>query len=277
MLLKKEINMANSFDKLNLNTKLIEGLKKEGINEPTNIQIEAIPLALENKDIIKMHYRNAKALYTQRNNIKLYFHGKEKFKDLFYYIDNAKKYIHIQYYIIQPDELGSKLMDLLTKKSKEGVEVRLLFDAMGSSKFARNNKKFLKPFKEAGGKYAIFFPGSLFLIGKRVNYRNHRKIVVIDGETAFLGGFNVGNEYIGEDKKIGNWRDTHMKIEGEAINQLQGRFLMDWTYASKEDINDYTKYFSVLEYFYITMALYIIKQLLQIIPYAVLEQQLWAY
>jgi len=68
-----------------------------------------------------------------------------------------------------------------------------------------------------------------------------------------------------------------MKIEGEAINQLQGRFLMDWTYASKEDINDYTKYFSVLEYFYITMALYIIKQLLQIIPYAVLEQQLWAY
>ena len=193
MLLKKEINMANSFDKLNLNTKLIEGLKKEGINEPTNIQIEAIPLALENKDIIKMHYRNAKALYTQRNNIKLYFHGKEKFKDLFYYIDNAKKYIHIQYYIIQPDELGSKLMDLLTKKSKEGVEVRLLFDAMGSSKFARNNKKFLKPFKEAGGKYAIFFPGSLFLIGKRVNYRNHRKIVVIDGETAFLGGFNVGN------------------------------------------------------------------------------------
>ncbi|MEW9094861.1 MAG: cardiolipin synthase [Clostridiaceae bacterium] len=226
------------------NKKLMEDVSKNEYIRKIVKSYEYDISTIENQDIIKMHYRNSKALYTQRNDVKLYFHGEEKFNDLFYHIEKSKRFIHMEYYIIKPDDLGYKLMELLTKKAKEGVEVKLLFDAMGSYKFAKDKDKLLKTFEESGGKYAVFFPNSFPFINKRINYRNHRKIVIIDGETAFLGGFNVGNEYISKDKKIGNWRDAHMKIVGEAVNDLEGRFLLDWTYASKEEIEDYTKYFS---------------------------------
>lgn len=199
--------------------------------------------ALENKDLIRMHYKNAHSFYTQMNNVKLYFHGKEKFDDLFKEINNAKNFIHLEYYIIQCDNLGKQLIKLLTKKAKEGLEVKLLFDAMGSYKLSKQENKLLKPFSTAGGKFAAFFPTSFPLINRRINFRNHRKIVVIDGIVGFLGGFNVGKEYIGENKKIGNWRDTHIKVKGEAVHDLEVRFLLDWCYASKEDISNYNKYF----------------------------------
>ncbi|WP_315120455.1 cardiolipin synthase [uncultured Clostridium sp.] len=241
------------------NKKIMEDIRK---NEYINKIIKSYEYdisAIENKDIIKMHYKNANSLYTQRNNVKLYFHGEEKFNDLFYHIEQSKKFIHMEYYIIKPDDLSYKLMKLLTKKAKEGLEVKLLFDAMGSYKFTKDKDGLLKNFKEAGGKYAVFFPTSFPFINKRINYRNHRKIVVIDGEAAFLGGLNVGNEYIGKDKKIGNWRDAHMKIVGEAVNDLEGRFLMDWTYASKEEIEDYTKYFSTKTHIDINVGMQIVS------------------
>lgn len=199
--------------------------------------------SLENKDIIKMNFRNAKSLYTQMNDVKLYFDGKDKFNDLFEEIRNAEKFIHMEYYIVQSDNLGHELIELLTQKAKEGVEVKFLFDAMGSNKLGRDRDKILKGLKEAGGSYASFFPSRFSYINKRINYRDHRKIVVIDGKAAFLGGFNVGDEYVGKNKKIGYWRDTHLRIKGNAVNDLEARFLMDWTYASKEDIKDYNSYF----------------------------------
>ena len=128
----------------------------------------------------------------------------------------------------------------LTKKAEKGLEVRLLVDSMGSRKLT---KKAIKRYMDAGGKF-LFFPGILPHINTRINYRNHRKIVVIDGEYGYLGGFNVGKEYISKDPDVGFWRDTHVRIEGEAVDDLNERFLLDWCYAADEKIEDYDKYSS---------------------------------
>ena len=191
-------------------------------------------------DLKKMNFNNAAAKYTTDNSIDLYFDGEDKFKQLIYDLENAKKYIHIQYYIIRRDKLGKKIISILEKKAKEGLEVRFLVDSMGAY---RITKRYLKNYLDNGGKFEIFFPGILPHINTRINYRNHRKIVVIDGEYGYTGGFNVGDEYINQDKKIGFWRDTHIRIKGKAVNDLNDRFLLDWCYASGEEINDFEKYY----------------------------------
>lgn len=187
----------------------------------------------------KMNFTNCGARYTTSNDVDLYFDGEDKFRQLIDDLRNAKKFIHIEYYIFRRDELGKKIINILEEKVKEGVEVRFLVDSMGSYTIT---KRSLKDFINNGGKFEIFFPGILPHINTRINYRNHRKIVVIDGEYGYTGGFNVGDEYVNRDKKIGFWRDTHVRIRGEAVNDLSDRFLLDWCYASGEKIEDFSKY-----------------------------------
>lgn len=192
-------------------------------------------------ELRKMNYNSCGSKYTTNNSVKIYVDGEEKFKQLIEDIKKAKKYIHIEYYIFRSDNLGKKIIDELTKKVKEGLEVRLLVDGMGSRRLI---KKHLREYLNAGGKFAIFFPGILPHINTRINYRNHRKIVVIDGQYGYVGGFNVGDEYINRDKKFGFWRDTHVRIKGDAVDDLNERFLLDWCYASKEEIEEYSDYIS---------------------------------
>ena len=191
-------------------------------------------------DLIRMNYTHSGAKCTYNNEVDVYYNGVDKFKQLIKDLKNAKKFIHIQYYIIRPDRLGKKIMSILEEKAAEGVEVRFLVDSMGSYKVT---KRSLKNFTENGGKFEIFFPGILPHVNTRINYRNHRKMVIIDGEYGYIGGFNVGDEYIGEDKHIGFWRDTHIRIRGEAVNDLTDRFLLDWCYASGEEIDDFSKFY----------------------------------
>ncbi|BCZ48833.1 major cardiolipin synthase ClsA [Clostridium gelidum] len=190
-------------------------------------------------DLKKMNFNNSGAKYTTNNNINVYANGEDKFKQLIEDIKNAKRYIHIQYYIFKNDTLGKSIIEELTQKAKNGLEVRLLVDSMGSRKLT---KKAIKEYVDAGGKFSIFFPGILPHINTRINYRNHRKIVVIDGEYGYVGGFNVGDEYISKDPEVGFWRDTHVRIEGEAVDDLNERFLLDWCYAASEEIKGYEKY-----------------------------------
>ena len=191
-------------------------------------------------DLIRMNYTHSGAKCTYNNEVDVYYNGVDKFKQLIKDLKNAKKFIHIQYYIIRPDRLGKKIMSILEEKAAEGVEVRFLVDSMGSYKVT---KRSLKNFTKNGGKFEIFFPGILPHVNTRINYRNHRKMVIIDGEYGYIGGFNVGDEYIGEDKHIGFWRDTHIRIRGEAVNDLTDRFLLDWCYASGEEIDDFSKFY----------------------------------
>ena len=196
------------------------------------------------KDLRRMNYNNCGARYTVGNDVDIFINGEDKFKKLLEDIKNAKEYIHIEYYIFRKDRIGKKIVEALEKKLEEGVEVRLLVDSMGSYTVT---KKKLKRYLELGGRFAIFFPGLLPHINTRVNFRNHRKIVVIDGKFGYVGGFNVGDEYVNLDKKIGFWRDTHIRVKGEAVNELNKRFILDWDYAADENMGNMSMYFPIPE------------------------------
>jgi cardiolipin synthase len=180
--------------------------------------------------------------YTNNNDVKLYTLGEDKFRDLYNDLRNAKKCIHLEYYIIRDDELGNELIDILTQKVKEGLEVRLLTDDFGVGKGPMKN---IKNFKRAGGQFAVFHQVLWLMFSPKKNNRNHRKIAVIDNKIGYCGGFNVGDEYLGKGP-LGFWRDTAVRISGDAVMALQLRFQMDWEYATKEplcDKKDYLKYY----------------------------------
>ncbi|MGL4606548.1 MAG: cardiolipin synthase [Eubacteriaceae bacterium] len=182
---------------------------------------------------IEFHLNVSQALYTQNNILEVYTDGKSKFDALFNAMEEATSSIHVEYYIIKHDDLANQMMDILIRKAIEGVEVRFLFDAMGGRYLP---KSLLNTLRSAGGQVGVFFPSKFKMLNIRVNYRNHRKIVVIDGKTGFIGGFNVGNEYLGLDEKMGFWRDTHLKIDGSSVYELQLRFLLDWRASSSETL-----------------------------------------
>ncbi|MBN1500810.1 MAG: cardiolipin synthase [Spirochaetes bacterium] len=188
-------------------------------------------------DIIKLNLNQNRSILTQNNSIKIYTDGNDKFNDLINDIKNSKHHIHIQYYILRNDSTGKKLILELTKAAIRGVEVRLLYDAMGGRTLF---KRTFNRLRKNGGKVSVFFPSRLHLINIRMNYRNHRKIVIIDGNTGYIGGYNIGNEYLGKSKFFGNWRDTHIRISGSSVLALQERFIMDWRYSSKEQISALT-------------------------------------
>lgn len=229
------------------------GKNRIGIETLIDYQIEAIE---ENRfefrlddtahyhDMIYLHLRNNHAVLTQDNDVQVFNDGAAKFEALLNDLEQAKDHIHFQYYILRLDSLGTKILNVLIKKAKQGVKVRVLYDDIGSRGL---RIKHLKELSDAGGEVAAFFPAILPLINPRLNYRNHRKIVVIDGRIGYVGGFNVGDEYLGLDKKFGYWRDTHLRIEGSAIHPLQTRFLLDWNQASALDDIDYAeRYFPAI-------------------------------
>ncbi len=220
--------------------KFIDEEKSNKLLKSFDEEKKARRIAEEYIDIIKMNYNHSKALYTTGNSVKSYIIGEEKFNDLIKDIRLATKFIHIEYYIFRLDELGNKIIDELEKKVSQGVEVRLLVDGMGSKNLRGKDIKYIRGL---GIKFQLFFPGILPYINLRINYRNHRKIVVIDGNIGYVGGFNVGDEYINKGKQFDFWRDTHIRIQGEAVNELNKRFILDWDYASEGEIKEYDEYF----------------------------------
>ncbi|GAA0372125.1 cardiolipin synthase [Bacillus horti] len=185
------------------------------------------------QDMIYMNLISGYSLFTQNNTVDIFTDGNAKFTALFQDIQKAKKHIHIVYFIIKDDDLGRRLVQLLAKKAKEGVEVRFLYDHLGSRKLP---KRFFKHLLDAGGHVSAFFPSRLPYINFRINYRNHRKMVIIDSRVGYIGGFNVGNEYLGLVKSRGAWRDTHLKLRGSSVLQMQVQFILDWNLASKNTI-----------------------------------------
>ncbi|MEH7381140.1 cardiolipin synthase [Bacillus sp. JJ1533] len=217
-----------------------DDLKKSGIEEVLEKQKELLrtqkflfnnPITQDNQDLIYMNLVNANALFTKNNAVEVFTDGQEKYRRLFEDIEAAQESIHLQYYIIKNDNLGRKLMAHLTRKVKEGVTVRVLYDELGSRSLT---KKFFKEFREAGGLVEVFFPSKLRFINLRMNFRNHRKLVIIDGKVGYVGGFNVGDEYLGLNSRFGYWRDTHLRIRGTAVDTMQVRFILDWNQASRD-------------------------------------------
>ena len=175
------------------------------------------------KQLIYMLTVFESTLYTTRNKVTLFTDGREKFDALLEDIKQATDHIHLQYYIYRSDTLGVEVRDALIDAAKRGVKVRVLLDAWGSTQVTAS---FFDGLKAAGGEVAFFFPLFVPYINPRINYRNHRKIVVIDGQIGYTGGFNVGNEYLGQVQKFGYWRDNHLRIHGEAVYTLQNLSLI---------------------------------------------------
>ena len=171
--------------------------------------------------------------FTTNNNIEVYTDGTQKFEKLLKDIENAKEYIHLEYFIIKESEIGIKIKNALIKKAKEGVKVRILYDDVGCWRFWFN-RKFFKEMKVYNIQIEPFIPNKFPILGGKLNYRNHRKIVVIDGYIGYTGGINIGDEYLGKNKKFGYWRDTHIRLQGSSVYMLQMIFLTDWYYTTKE-------------------------------------------
>ncbi|WP_339213036.1 cardiolipin synthase [Ornithinibacillus sp. FSL M8-0202] len=195
----------------------------------------------EYKDLYYLHLRNDDAILTQNNAIDIFVDGKEKFKSLLEDMERAKDHIHLLYYIIRHDELGLQIANMLLKKAKEGVEVRVLYDALGTRSL---RPKYMKVLRKAGVQLEAFFPSLIPKINFKLNYRNHRKLAIIDGKVGYIGGFNIGDEYLGKSKKFGYWRDTHLRIIGDAVQSMQTRFILDWNQASKQDIHYDKRYYA---------------------------------
>lgn len=196
------------------------------------------------EDLVLYNLETSGAVLTLDNSVDIFTDGEMKFADLREEMRRAKEYIHIQYYIIKNDELFQSMMPILMEKAKEGVEIRILYDGMGG-RFMPG--KIWRELKNTGVKVGEFFPAFLGRFQLRINYRNHRKIVVIDGKIGYVGGFNIGKEYISKDPKFGYWRDTHLKIKGGVVYSLQTRFALDWNYATGENLFLDARYFGVKE------------------------------
>ncbi len=184
-------------------------------------------------DIMSYLINADNSVLTDGNDVKIYTSAKDKFSYLFEDIRNAKDSIHLLYFIIRNDEIGNELVTLLGQKAREGVIVRLLYDDIGSF---RTGREMFDDLIKAGGKVTPFFPLKFFGAYSKLNHRNHRKIVVIDGKIGYTGGINVGDEYFGK-CDLSPWRDTHVRIIGPAVRYMQKAFSLDWAFSTKEDIS----------------------------------------
>ena len=210
---------------------VVEGLRKQRKNllfTPDSYE----STLHENLELAKLLLNSNRSFVTNDNEVRYFNDGEEYFKALFEEISAAKRFIHMEMYIIRKDELGKKLAHELAVKAKAGVEVKLLIDAVGCQKLPSN---FFKELTDAGGKKAEYFPSFFKGINTRINNRNHRKLIIIDGETGVCSGFNVGIEYTGHGPR-GDWRDDGVIMKGQAAIAIETRFIQDWNFAAKDHI-----------------------------------------
>lgn len=191
------------------------------------------PEIQNNSNIYNYLRRAAHSICTYDNNVQILTSAEEKYKLLLEDIENAKSSVNMLYFIIHDDEIGRKILSVLEKKAHEGVEIRFLYDGFGSILTPRRVFRNLK--KCPNAHVAEFFPVRLFSFSK-LNHRNHRKIAVIDGKIAYLGGMNIGDEYMSRKKLV--WRDTHMRITGSAVNDIQKYFALDWEFSTNERLTN---------------------------------------
>jgi len=209
-----------------------------------DIRCKIIEESRENLDgteeIVKSHNRlvqlllNDNSPLTRNNGVKLLLNGETKFPVVISALQEAKHHIHMEYYIFEDDQIGNEIKNVLIQKAKEGVKVRFIYDDLGSRSI---RKKFISELKEGGVEVFPFYKILFIAFSNRTNYRNHRKIIVIDGCTSFVGGINVSDRYInGADRKKLFWRDTHVQISGPGVFYLQYLFICDWNFCSQQQI-----------------------------------------
>ena len=197
--------------------------------QPPKIDLDSFPLSAEQRKLVKLAAATSHSPLTVHNEIEIFTDGRSKFDALKRDLLNARHFILLQYYIFEDDNLGNEIADILKKKAEQGVTVKVIYDHVGSFK-TRN--KFFKEMRRRGVDAHPFFRVTFPQLANRINWRNHRKIVVIDGRIGYLGGMNIADRYVvGTEKQI--WRDTHFRIQGEAVKSLLLSFALDWNFMNQ--------------------------------------------
>lgn len=211
----------------------LKSIKSKKLFKPSKgLRIDQTPFTGDKRFLIGRAIHSVSgADLTIRNRVDVLIDGDETFGSIKNELRNASRFIHMQYYIIKDDEIGREIRDLLIEAASRGIKVRVLYDAVGSWKLRR---EYIESLNSAGVDCHSFMPVSFPMFRRKMNFRNHRKIIVIDGDVAFTGGLNIGDEYLGKGH-LGYWRDTHVRLEGESVAELHKIFLYDWCMRSGED------------------------------------------
>jgi len=195
-------------------------------------------------NMVNMFMETDQAFLARKNRVRVITDGHKLFHLMMEDIEGAHSSVHIEFYTFYNDKIGNDILDLLVKKARSGVEVRVIYDPWGS---LGTWKSFFKPLIDVGGHVEPFLGTQSAVIDFRLNFRDHRKIVTIDGEIGYVGGFNIGDQYLGRKEKFGYWRDTHLRIVGSGVFALQARFMLDWNATDRDnpfrDDRIETKYF----------------------------------
>ena len=185
------------------------------------------------KKCIQYMLHNHKALLSEKNKLQVLNDGKATYDSIFKAIEAATHHVHLEYYIWTEDELGQKLKKLLIQKAEEGVEIRVIIDGIGSVGLSNS---YLKEMQEANIEVTAFRPLRFAIFNSKSNFRNHRKIVIVDGKIGFTGGINIDGKYLDDTTPLGHWRDTHLRLEGDAVKGLQMTFASDWAFLVEDRI-----------------------------------------
>lgn len=191
------------------------------------------------ENTIQFLFKSIYSPLTHGNFVEVLINGEEKFPKVLKSLSEAKHHIHLEYYIYENDSISNQISDILIQKAKEGVKVRLLFDDLGSKKIGKDQ---LKKLREAGVEAHPVNKVRFKLLANRVNYRDHRKIIIIDGKEVFTGGINVSDKYINPNGKL-YWRDTHLHLKGKATFYFQYVFLSNWIFATEKNVKIDKNYF----------------------------------
>ena len=238
VLFGQDYRKSKIFDRKNiLNQSIVKSLLNDLTLTKHHFQtIESI--LGEKSKIISLLYSGGDSKLTIHNELEVLRNGEKKFEALIEDLRGAKHHIHFEYYIFTDDVIGNNIIDLLCKKAEEGVEVRLIFDDVGSN-ISRKSKSKLKT---SGVQFHAFMPVLFPRFTGKMNYRDHRKIAVIDGEIGYLGGINISDDYININEEV-YWRDTHLKIRGDAVKHLQILFFTSWNFVSGSSVELSKVYF----------------------------------
>ena len=199
------------------------------VQQKHKVDPSRLGLSEQSRSLVKLAYSLSGAIYHVNNNVEIFTNGKDKFDALKKDISTARQYILIQYYIFSDDKIGQEIAQLLIDQARKGVKVCVIYDHVGS---LHTKNRFFKRMRKAGVKIYPFFKVTFPPFGTRINWRNHRKICVIDGKVGYIGGMNIADRYV-EGDKLGTWRDTHLRVTGTAVTSLLFSFAVDWNFMGQ--------------------------------------------